>query len=105
MARHCSPTRTHELASHLLGAAGNLRNEDVAVAQLLGNVALLLLGLSGPQRGRPKKDETLQALRRFAEQGSKRGAARDETGQVRENLRSAVRRHTGKPKPKKRGWT
>ena len=99
----------HELAKRLLRAAADLqRNEGDPVLippNLLSEAVLLLLALPRPQRGRPLKASTLQALQLFVEGRTKRGVARavsDKTGEPYENLRRRLRpKNPGKPKRKR----
>ena len=88
----------HVLAKRLLHvAAASERNEGDPVPIppfLLSEAVLLLLALAGPDRGRPPKVETLQALRLLAEGKSKRGVARAvsrETGEPFETVRRRLR--------------
>lgn len=107
MAGPLKPT-AHELAKRLLGlAADPQRNEGNSVSippNLLSKAVLLLLTLPGPQRGRPKMETTLEALRLRAEGKTKRGAARvaaSNTGEDPENIRRRLRsKKTYKPKRK-----
>ena len=100
----------HEFAEQLLRiAADPLYTEGNPVPippYLFSDVLLLLLGLPGPRRGRPKLESTLEALRLRAEGKTTRGAAKAaaKPGEDPENVR---RRLLSKKtyKPKRKGGT
>jgi hypothetical protein len=99
----------HKLAKRLLHVAADpQRSEGDPVPippGLLSAAVLLLLALSGPQRGRPPKETTVELLQLLAEGRTKHGAARvasSKTGEPPENLRRRLR--PKKPgKKRKRG--
>ena len=101
----------HEFANRLLSiAADPRRNKGDPVLippYLFSEVALLLLALPRPQRGRPKMETTLDALRLRAEGKTKRGAARVAAAKTGENPENVRRRLRSKKtyKPKRKGGT
>ena len=101
----------HELAKQLLRIAADPRRnkgDPVPIPPFLfSDIVLLLLGLPRPQRGRPKMETTLEALRLRAEGKTERGAAKAaaaKTGEDPENVRRRLRLNKTY-KPKRKGGT